>query len=120
MHALDYAKNEQDFKIGDFDQTMNNSNNNIIMGEQKDKVKNIFHLGWLSEQCTFSIQDSSDTVEVEKKRRSSRTVSKPVKFADFESLDYSDEDLEPSIKRSKTESSKMKNKVSCYFTYCKL
>ncbi|GMS86090.1 hypothetical protein PENTCL1PPCAC_8265, partial [Pristionchus entomophagus] len=56
-----------------------------------------------------SQKDSSETVEVEKRRRSSRGVTKPLKYT--EPLSDSDSDSEPAVKKAKSDSEMKKDKM---------
>ncbi|GMR43764.1 hypothetical protein PMAYCL1PPCAC_13959, partial [Pristionchus mayeri] len=54
-------------------------------------------------------KDSSKTVEVEKRRRSARNISKSVNYAD--SLEESDNEDQPTLKKVKSESTEVRDKI---------
>lgn len=102
MYSMNYMGDESDL-ANEIYKTTNDSNSTEIIEENREKVRLFFHgLGnIIRTKFIIKIQVSSDTVEVRLKGKSSRKVSRPVKFADYESLDYSDEDSEPTMKKSK-------------------
>lgn len=108
MLASNFMRDEGNFANQDVGETMNDSMANASMGEDREKVNRRFNKKYNNISL---IQNSSETVEVKKKRRSARNMSK-LKIADCESLDHSDDDSGPLTKKSKAESLKMKNKVS--------
>ncbi|GMR50601.1 hypothetical protein PMAYCL1PPCAC_20796, partial [Pristionchus mayeri] len=85
---------------------LDDNGQDVISGDQIDIDEGSNEIGVCGANTP---KGSSETVEVEKRRRSTRIVSKPLKYVDY--VTQSDGKGEPSVKKRRTESMDKKNKI---------